>query len=159
MNYKSLIILLIILPIVASALFGCTVQATPPTFEEIEIIFNDHKEYFIAINNYCTNTTVTDFSVDTHTKDSTGELNTEIIKDDAAKNAINKLISQGTLKQVYKYGDTIVYILWESSFDEGCGIAYSATTPKIAFMTELESLTEENWYYYVDDYNTWRLNN
>ena len=44
--------------------------------------------------------------------------------------------------------------------DIGCGIACSINAlemPEIEYMTELVPLSTEGWYYYVDDYNKWRV--
>ena len=42
------------------------------------------------------------------------------------------------------------------------GIAYSINKtdkPVIEFLTELEQLSENGWYYYKADYNEWRTTN
>ena len=48
--------------------------------------------------------------------------------------------------------------------DAGSGMVYSIDGNKpseevFTFLVELESLSEEGWYFYVDDYNEWRRQN
>lgn len=66
-----------------------------------------------------------------------------------------------TYVSINKIGNTI-YLLQAKGPDIGYGIAYSINgtdTPEVQFMTELTPLTEDGWFFYVSDYNTWRSNN
>ena len=50
--------------------------------------------------------------------------------------------------------------MW-SNLDSGHGIAYTIdeSEPKLQFLTKAEKLNEDNWYYYEEDYNKWKLRN
>lgn len=66
-----------------------------------------------------------------------------------------------TYVSINKIGNTI-YLLQAKGPDIGYGIAYSINgtdTPEVQFMTELTPLTEDGWFFYISDYNTWRSNN
>lgn len=51
--------------------------------------------------------------------------------------------------------------MWNRLSDVACGIAYSIDGKEIdiEYLTESVPLSEENWYYYVADFNEWRVRN
>lgn len=59
-------------------------------------------------------------------------------------------------KNIEKAGNYISYLRW-SDLDSGRGIVYSVdgNKPDLPFLTKIEPLGEENWYYYEEDYNEW----
>ena len=150
---------IIILFIVATVFLfsACSQQQTPPTFNEIELIFRNNYEDILIINNFLINSN--DISIYNPTLKYAG-YDDAVINDEEVQDAIDRLMSNQILKIAYRYGNTIVYILWDNPHDMGCGVAYSINNksePDIAFMTELIPLNNDGWYYYVDDYNTWRM--
>ena len=79
------------------------------------------------------------------------------IEDREVTAAVQRL--QDSYQNIRKNGNTIVLNQWAGLADIGCGIAYSINgtdAPKVQFMTVLVPLSEDGWYYYVDDYNEWR---
>ncbi len=64
---------------------------------------------------------------------------------------------------VSKRGNTIVYTIWIPDMTEkDCGIAFSINgtdIPEIEYATVITPLSKPGWYYYVVDFNEWRLNN
>lgn len=56
-----------------------------------------------------------------------------------------------------KKANTIYFQIW-SNLDAGRGIAYSLDGEQITlqFLTKSEPLSEENWYYYEEDFNEWK---
>ena len=47
-------------------------------------------------------------------------------------------------------------------FEEERGIAYSINNeslPTVLYLTDVELLSENNWFYYEADYNEWRIDN
>ena len=58
----------------------------------------------------------------------------------------------------------IVFLRWRF-FSEGRGIVYSldGSTPEesrgLTYLVEIEPMSEEGWYFYVDNFNVWRARN
>ena len=74
------------------------------------------------------------------------------------------------LKQLWEAGisdikksedrNSVSFEMWWSDQDVCCGVAYSIdgiNDPTVQFLTTLEPLAEQSWYYYVADYNLWRI--
>lgn len=81
------------------------------------------------------------------------------IDDSRVSEATKRLLD--TYVNINKIGNTI-YLLQVKGPDIGYGIAYSINgidAPEVQHMTELTPLTEDGWFFYVSDYNTWRSNN
>ena len=71
--------------------------------------------------------------------------------------AVKRLFRAGC-DQISRQDTTIEVVLW-TTFDVR-GIAYSPNyeVPKVQFLTECEPIEgETDWYYYVDDYEKWRV--
>ena len=80
------------------------------------------------------------------------------IEDDAVVKALNRLFQKQGYREIGKNDNTIYFQKW-AMFEENRGIAYSVhkeDKPAIEFLTELERLSENGWYYYKADYNEWR---
>ena len=78
--------------------------------------------------------------------------NVEIIE------AINTLKKHG-YDVIEKNEHTIFFQRW-SNLDNSRGIAYSINSelqPDLQFLTRLEPLSENGWYYYEEDYDEWRI--
>ena len=56
-------------------------------------------------------------------------------------------------------GDGVVTFVYWSTKDAGKGFAYSSdgSKPQLEFQTYLEELSTENWFYYEEDFNLWKL--
>lgn len=85
------------------------------------------------------------------------------INDEAVADNIYFLFKKCNYKVLTKDGGVIIFLRW-SDLDSGTGIVYSIEgyTPdesSFDYLTKLEPLDEENWYYYEEDFNEWkRLN-
>jgi hypothetical protein len=86
------------------------------------------------------------------------------VSDEYVGEAILHLIQQEGYRGIRKIDGVITFQRW-SNLDAGRGIAYSidGSTPNnediFPFLTELEPLPEDGWYFYVDDFNEWRRQN
>ena len=63
-------------------------------------------------------------------------------------------------KGIGRDGNTIYFVRWTRLMDFGAGIAYSVNgkdEPELDFVTKLEPLSEDGWYFYEEDYNEWRV--
>ena len=84
----------------------------------------------------------------------------EEITDDSVLAAINELMTERGYSAITKDGQTISFRRW-SIKDSSSGIAYSAdgSELQIDFLTRVEPLSEENWYYFESFYNVWKGRN
>ena len=81
------------------------------------------------------------------------------IDDEKILETINEL-----KRKSYQYiekKDGIIYFERWVKFDKGAGAAYSIDghipgESSIEFLTKIESLSIDKWYYYEEDYNEWR---
>ncbi len=70
------------------------------------------------------------------------------------------LLGESGYSVITKDDGIIDFVYW-STLDAGRGFAYSfnGSKPQLQFQTYLEELPTENWFYYEEDFNLWRLNN
>ena len=80
--------------------------------------------------------------------------------DDVISAAVNELMKNGKYIRIAKRGNTIWFMQWKGIRDTGCGIAYTINgvdLPEVDYAIEMVALPAENWFYYVYDYNVWRV--
>lgn len=80
------------------------------------------------------------------------------IDDPQVTAAVKRLLDDGAYLQISKNGDTIHLLQWRGLQDIGSGTAISVgnAPPDVEFVTELIPITDDGWYYYVSNYNSWR---
>lgn len=81
------------------------------------------------------------------------------IKSDEVIRSIYMLKKRGC--QVVGKNNNSVYFQFWSNLDSGRGIVFSidGTNPELDYLTNLQRINEDNWYYYEEDYNEWELQN
>ena len=85
----------------------------------------------------------------------------EDVKDEEVVSAISVLRSKG-YRHISRIDNTIRVVCKSKFRDFNSGIAYSINgedEPKLTYLTKIEPLSEDGWYYYESDYNEWRINN
>lgn len=157
--------LLLLVASVCAVLISCS--SAIPDVKAVESHFQNNYEDIQIVVDFITNLEYS--SVDISSADGTmlADLETMKIEDENVNSAVKRLLGTPLAKErqyysVYKSGNTIEFCQWSSPHDIGCGIAYSINetyTPRIQYCTELVPLSQSGWYYYVDDYNTWRIEN
>jgi len=80
----------------------------------------------------------------------------------AAISAIDRLFSRGY--EVISKGDNCICFLRWNNLDAGRGVAYliDGNTPseqELMFLTYLQPLDIDGWYYYEEDFNEWKRRN
>ena len=86
-----------------------------------------------------------------------------LIEDEEASEALRSLFNRGFLA-MHRGDGNVVFLRWRT-LREGRGIVYSldGSTPQesggLTFLVEIEPLSEEGWYFYVDNFNVWRARN
>ena len=144
-----------------SGLCGCDFFDTnPPSPEEIQTIFQENRDDFLLVTEYLVGTGYTDISVNDDCTSAFANFKDIAIEDEAVVSALKKLSKNGC-SSMSKRGNTVHFCLWTRFNDAGCGIAYSVDGKEISieYMTQALPLSEEGWFYYVDDFNEWRANN
>jgi len=176
--YCTGIILILITALILLIVGGLStfLNSRIPTLERMEEIFIDNKNEMQKVIDFLIETGFENITI---RSDLNGEINnSEMIvrKNIGSPNfsveririeqieivsLINSLFSQG-YRAISKYSDKVIFLVW-STIDHGRGIVYSLTgeTPQenengLTFLTELEPLSTENWYFYVENFNEWR---
>ena len=163
-----IIISAIVLPIFA--LIGISILITgcgsSPNLSRMENYFQLDREKIQIIVEYLTET---DFDNITIRPDRTRENGIEMftgletgripVSDEDVSGAIHTLFQRGY--NIIGKNESVIYFQRWSSLDVGIGIMYSidGTTPNessLDFLTELEALTEDDWYFYIEDFNEWK---
>lgn len=139
-------------------LSSCSQILSPPTVQEVEAKFNQNRMNIMTVTNYLAESKYGSIYIN----DTSGNMSVGTsripISDQTVIKAIRKLSAQG-YTIIIKDGNTIHFQQWTRFTDAGCGIAYSinkTSIPRIDYLTQLEPLSENGWYYYVDDYTQWR---
>ena len=85
------------------------------------------------------------------------------IDNDEVVKAIDRLFAYGFTRISKDEEDNCIEFLKHTAFsDRSAGLAYSVdgeNAPILQYLTKLEPLSQEGWYYYEADYNEWRLQN
>lgn len=147
------------------SLAGCV--SSPPDVATVEAHFQDNYEDIQIVVDFMVNTEYRTIDIDTADRTMLADLERVEIANVAVNGAVERLLGESIWdnKQydyIYKSGNTIIFPQWDGAQDIGCGIAYSINEtdhPRIQYCTELVPLSQTGWYYYVDDYNTWRIEN
>ena len=130
------------------------VPSNPISVDDAESFLDDHLKELQIVAEYCIDSDI-EVLVIRSVQDPT-----EYALPAVCKDAITELLHDNVwIIRYRKKSQRIVYELWDSPQDIGCGIAYSfvnGAQPDIQFLTEIQPLSIANWYYYVTDYNEWR---
>lgn len=140
---------------------GCAVlERNPPFVSEVQAIFERDKESLLLVTDYFINAGYTDLYINDDCETALADLDKIHINDAATISAFKQLRSKG-YEFFSKKGNTISFGIWSRFRDVGCGIAYSIDGAEISveYMAESAPLSEDGWYYYVDDFNEWRAQN
>lgn len=81
---------------------------------------------------------------------------TKKIEDQVVSESINRLLTKKGFRAITKSGNTISFLRWARLMDFGSGLAYSIDNekePTLPYLTKLESLSQNGWYYYEEDHN------
>ena len=84
------------------------------------------------------------------------------ISDPRADAAVDTLFERG-YRIISKRANGLVFTRW-SNTDRAVGVVYSMDGNAVGedvlnFLTQIEPLDEEGWFFFVDDFNEWRVRN
>lgn len=159
MRKLKMLICFVLAALILCGLCGCKVFDNEiPTVSEIQDIFDRDKVALLLIKDYLINSGYSEFYIYDDCKTARIGLNQKIqLEDEAIISALQQLRNSG-YKSIDKDGNTIAFWVWSKFNDTGCGIAYSIDGKQISieYLTESVPLSEDGWYYFVDDFNEWR---
>lgn len=151
----KLLALLALMVAILNSFSGCMLDLLniPPSLSKVESYFERDKEELYLITNYLIKFGTSDLYTYEDCKTALMDLEKVEISDEKVVAALRRLREKG-YTAIDKNGNTIEFRLWEGIRDLSCGIAYLIEGDEIAiqYVTEIEPLPEDEWYYYVTDY-------
>lgn len=144
--------------LVACTLFGCASSEKPPEFGEAEAYFMSHRNDIRTMTDFLLEQDEVYIISSEHSIDNWKDtpLNKEIIE------AMKRLRGNQSQQLIKKSGNTIIITIFFPKVREiSSGFAYSingADTPCVEYAIEMTPLSEPGWYYFVEDFNSWRAN-
>lgn len=141
---------------------GCAWWVNPHSPESAEKKLSKYFSDIETVNNYMIDTKYSSFYIDSIDGKAFADLNHVTINDKEIIISITNLLKFGEVESISMRDNTINYTLWFGHQEISCGIAYSINQidpPEITYVTELVQLTKPGWYYYVADFNEWRVRN
>lgn len=148
---RSLLVFLIIFIVISIIPFLLFSPAFMPSYQKCERILQRDKEYlsFITTSTDYRNLYITDLEdIEEHFGDP---------EDESIKEAMEYLLQRRRYRLITAGNGSFKFQVW-ATLNKDCGIAYSYDNeePHIEFLTQLEPLSEEGWYYYVSDFDAYR---
>ena len=129
---------------------GCSVTE-PPAQTQIETVFQTYREEFQTVKDYLLSQEPPVSIYDTR----------EALPEPVMQ-AVETLMRKAGCSSIHYSENAIHFVLWTRFTDAGCGIAYSeaknlqALDVDFPYLTREQPLSEQGWFYYVEDYAQWR---
>ena len=152
--------------------FGMTGTLFPaPTLRQTERFFESNREDFLIVAQYLSNTNYTSIGITDsspsimenasgHVQFSArGETERIIVSDENVSEAIRLILNSG-YRIISRYSYGVVFTRW-FMMDNSRGIVYSIDgripdSDTILFLTELHPLSEENWFFFIENFSEYR---
>ena len=154
---------IILVAIIATFISSLTNANTPPSVNDVYEKFSENKESIQIIIDFMLEIDSDDVLIIYEDKEVMIDFVRYPIVDEQLLQALKQLEEAGYKeKLIGRTENTISITQWIGQQDISCGIAYSidkVSIPDLQFGTQLEALKDEGWYYYVEDYNEWRVRN
>ena len=133
----------------------------PPELEQMEASFQENREQIFIVRDFLI---VSGYQAAfIRSTDDPMRLGSNYIDNEYVLGALNHLFQDG-YGIISKSNDNIIFLIW-STRNHGRGIVYSiyGNTPTesdgLDFLIRIEPLSEEGWYFYVENFNVWRSRN
>ena len=138
---------------------GCLqFEDKPPSSRDVQKIFERDRETLLFLKDYFISTGYSDLYIYSSCETALAGLEKIVVDDNRAVESFKQLRRKGY--EIFDKNDnTIVFEIWSGIRDVSAGIAYSVDGEPISieYMTEYTPLSENDWYYYVTDYNKARI--
>jgi len=154
-----------VLAITVAVLMYIRFTAPGPGFENAEKYFNRNKALFTEVKDFFAESKYEDVVVLSFEREGrmSNRGNSVPINNEEAERNIEKLRRRG-YKTVGKTGGVVYFSSQFGFLDYAVGFAYSVggnvpNDSSITFLTLIEPLAEDGWYYFEADYNEYRIRN
>ena len=130
------------------------IKSEPPDYNTVQKYFDDNESNIRIITEYLALSNYENVYIDAPNGYMLADLKQIQIADNDVMFALKQILTTTGCKHIHKRGNTISLLLWNNNQDVGCGIAYSidkTTEPIIEFVTQIDSLSSDGWYYYVSE--------
>ena len=153
---KRFLVLIAVFLVVINIFVGCT-NREPPSLEEMEDYWETNREDILLVTNFLMQQEGDVFiDYDGYSFESWFDVPIP----DKIHNAVKRLRNTQRIC-VSKSENTIQFIIWippMTEIDSGLAFSINGTDlPSIAYATVITPLSESGWYYYVADFNEWRV--
>lgn len=147
--------------IMVVAVSGCQLKQDLPDVVSIQDRFEYNKENITLVTEYLLDLSYPDAWIREPNGTYFSDFEWRTIEDERVCEAIETLWENG-ISNIDKTAEdnSISFEMWRSFQEIDCGVAFSIDNtdcPTVQYMTYVEPLTERGWYYYVSDYNQWRV--
>ena len=154
----SLVLFLFLASILLCAV-GCD-SMEPLSYEEVQAIFLRDRELLLAVKAYFEALKQPEQYGSIHwDQDYRGNSYGHIPTEDAPISAVLEQLEGRDYQTITYNKNTVEFCLWNRGADAACGIVFTADGEElgIEYLTQAKALPEENWFYYVEDFNQWRI--
>ena len=157
------IIFVIVTAFLISMLSIACFQRAKPSEQETLGIFGDERGDFEIVTQYLEDLEYSFCVIDTDNGEFFAKFDYHEIDDISVVNAVKRLWKKGCTRITRDDEmNSISFQLWHNNQGMACGMLTCIRENEDAqaeFMTEIKKTNISNWYYYVSDYNKWRVNN
>lgn len=136
----------------------CDSILNPPKIQKVSQTFLENYNDIVVVREYLCDSGYVDFQIRKGNTEAWADGNKVYIQDQEVCYALKSILKHYHF--ISKSGSTITLEQWNRFNDVGCGIACSidgSSLPEIDFLTKIEQIPNTDWYYYIDDFNEWRL--
>lgn len=156
----SAIICILVLTLV---LTSCTGNYLPENDTDIDSVFERDYSKLIDITDYLVSLEESIVYIDYNPLEIKGEFGTPMEFDSPEIIQIANELAEEGYYHIVKDNNVIVFDVWRkpigTEFEAGFAYSIDGTgdLSEIQYLTKQCSLSKENWYYYEEDYNEWRV--
>lgn len=156
MGRVSICFLCVIL--IISGLCACCVIEKTPTIESVNTLYSKNKEKIDTVVNFLKNAEYDVIIIREYDGTMQADFQRIEISDPNARNAIKYLIDEKVVEVFYKDNCNIEFNIWtrkETRYWIACST--DDTVPSVQYATEVIPMDEAGWYYIIDSYSEWRV--
>ena len=142
--------------------FLVTYEKKPPSVEDVDSFVAENWSDISTVNDYLLDLGARDAYITRSNGSILIDLDRLKIEDDAVMKAVRSLWKNGCKGiDMHIERNAISYTIWTRlSSQAACGFEYAidhSLIPEAQYQTELVPLSEDGWYYYLAEYEKWRV--
>ena len=134
-------------------LCSCKWEETPPTYEEIEKIFQRDQEKIRIVLKYLEDSAYSNICIEKADGKMTSGRKVIPIEDTEVNEAISYLLLRRDYEAICKHKFTMEFRVWSGILVHlCCGMTYTTRSrmlPEVPYIDEIEGLSAPQWYYYT----------